>query len=177
MRHKITGIWGAALLAGGVLTLGGCATQEYVDQRVSATDARVAQIDADARVALARAEDAHKLAEGNFQHAVLFTDDTVKFDMGSADLSDQAKASLTAFADKIKSNNQNVYIEVQGHADTRGSEESNHQLGHARADSVVSFLSTQGIPVYHMSPTSYGETNPTGKGEAEDRRVVLVVMN
>lgn len=186
MKHQH--IWLAAALAASGLAVSACATHEDVDQAVATHNAqneqqfadvnsRVDQVNADAQAALARANAAHKLAEGNFQHAVLFTDDSVTFDTASSDLSADAQASLTAFADKIKADNRNVYIEVQGHTDHHGSEALNHRLGHARADAVVNFLATQGIPLYHMTPTSYGENQPTGKGDAEDRRVVLVVMN
>ncbi|HVN02058.1 MAG TPA: OmpA family protein [Caulobacteraceae bacterium] len=181
-------IWLATALAAGGLALSACATQEYVDQSVAAhnaqneqqfanVNARVDQVAADAQAALARANDAHKLAEGNFQHAVLFTDDSVKFDTASSQLSADAQASLTAFADKIKADNRNVYIEIQGHADQHGNAGYNNRLAQARADAVWRFLNTQGIPLYHMNQISYGESKPTGKGDAEDRRVVLIVMN
>ena len=181
-------IWLAAALAAGGLALGACATQEDVDTSIAAhnaqnqeqfgsANARIDQVNADAQAALARANAAHKLAEGNFQHAVLFTDDSVKFNTASSKLSDEAKASLTAFADKIKSENRDVYIEIQGHADHRGSAASNKALGRARADSVMQFLHDQGIPLYHMNEISYGESRPTGKSDQEDRRAVLVVMN
>lgn len=175
MRHRQ--IWFAAALAAGGLVLSACVTQEYVDRGDAATNARVDEVKGDAAAALARAEAAHKLAEGDFQHAVLFTDDTVKFDTDSAALSSDAQASLTAFAEKVKADNRNVYIEIQGHADTTGSDEHNHQLGHDRATAVMEFLHDQGIPSYHLDATSYGETRPTGLGDAEDRRVVLVVMD
>ena len=188
MRRHALGICTAAVLAAAGLAMGGCATEEYVDQSVAAhnaqndqqfsdVNARVDQVKADAQAALARANEAHKLAEGDFQHAVLFTDDSVKFDTASADLSADAKASLTAFADKIKSDNKNVYIEVQGHADARGAASYNNKLAQARADAVVTFLNTQGIPLYHMNQISYGERKSTGKGDQEDRRAVLIVMN
>jgi peptidoglycan-associated lipoprotein len=169
--------WLAAILAAGGLTLSACATEDYVDSQDAATNARVDAVNSDAQAALARADAAHRLAKGNFRHSVLFTDDSVKFDTNSSHLSADAQASLAAFADRIRSDDRNVYIEIQGHADDRGSEVRNHRLGHARAAAVMDFLNSRGIPLYHMSATSYGDTRPTGHGHAEDRRVVLVVMN
>src|SRR5579864_5670391 len=103
MRHHHT--WLAAVLVAGGLATGGCATQSYVDQQDAATNARIDEVRGDAQMALSRAEAAHKLAEGDFQHAVLFTDDTVKFDTDSSALSSDAQASLTAFAQRIRVDN------------------------------------------------------------------------
>jgi peptidoglycan-associated lipoprotein len=173
-RHYV---WLAAVLAAGGVALGACATEEYVDKGDAAANARIDAASGEAQAALARAEAAHKLAEGNFRHAVLFVDDSVKFATGSSTLSGDAQAALAAFAEKVKADNRNVYIEIQGHADHVGSAASNHQLGHARADAVMDFLRDRGIPSYHMTATSFGEAHPTGRGHAEDRRVVLIVMN
>ena len=185
---KYDRIWLVSALAAGGLAISACATEEYVDTSIAAHNAqneqqfatvnsRMDQLNADTKNALARAEAAHKLAEGDFQHSVLYSDDSVKFATAKSDLSDEAKASLTAFADKLKSDNRNVYIEIQGHADSRGSEKSNKALGQARAEAVREFLAGQGVPLRRMDTISSGETKSTGKSEAEDRRAVLVVMD
>jgi peptidoglycan-associated lipoprotein len=186
MKHQ--SIWLAAALAAGGMAVSACATHEYVDtqnaaqntqneQQFASVNARVDAVNGDAQLALARAEAANKLATGDMQHTVLFTDDSVKFDTNSSDLSADSQASLTAFADKIKSENKNVYIEIQGHADGRGSVAYNNALAQARADAVLRFLNTQGLPLSNMNHISYGESKPTGKGEDDDRRAVLIVMD
>lgn len=193
MQARTKHYWLAAALMASGLALGACATEEYVDQSVAAhaaqndataaaEQARTEEVAAAARAAMARAQDAHKLAEGNFQHSVLMTDDSVRFASGKAALSADAQTSLTAFAQKIIAVNKDVYIEIQGHGDARGSKSFNMKLGAARADAVMRFLHDQGIPLYHMSTISYGEERPaapntTAAGMAENRRVVLIVMN
>jgi outer membrane protein OmpA-like peptidoglycan-associated protein len=162
----------AALAAG--LCVGGCATEEYVDQQVAATNARV-------DAALARAEEAHKLARGDFQHTVLMTNDQIKFASDASALSGAAMSTLASFAGTIRAENRNVHIEVIGHGDSTASSAHNLQLGQRRADAVVRFLHGQGIPLHHMSAVSYGEEQPkasnaTPEGRAENRRVVLVVL-
>jgi outer membrane protein OmpA-like peptidoglycan-associated protein len=87
-----------------------------------------------------------------------------------------------AFADKLKTDNQNVYVEIQGHGDSRGSAKYNEALGEKRAESVRRFLNDQGIPLYHLSAISYGEEKPkadnsTAEGQQANRRAVLVVEN
>ncbi len=182
-------IWLAAALAAGGLTMTACATHDEaaharIDsataqgaQTNAAQDVRIDAASADAQAALARAEAAHKLATGDFKHCVLYTDDSVVFDTDSSTQSSEAQSLLTAFADKLKADNKDVYVEIQGHADARGSEKSNQALGHARAVAVMNFLNTQGVPLHRMTATSFGETKSKGMGEAEDRRVALVVVN
>ena len=66
------------------------------------------------------AEAAGKLAEGKFLYNVTLQDDGYKFKTNKYALSDEEKSKLTDFAGKLKSDNRNVYIEIQGHTDTTG---------------------------------------------------------
>jgi outer membrane protein OmpA-like peptidoglycan-associated protein len=165
----------AAALAAAGLLIGGCATEEYVDQQIAATNARIDQVQA-------RAEEAHaKLASGDFQSTVLMMDDSVRFESNKSELSDSARASLANFAQRLKTENRNVHVEVVGHADSSGRTEHNLRLGQLRAEAVMRFLHTQGVPLHRMSAISYGEhmpraANEAAAGRAENRRVVLVVM-
>jgi outer membrane protein OmpA-like peptidoglycan-associated protein len=120
-------------------------------------------------------------AKHPFAYSVLMQDDSVVFRTNSAKLSDEAQKRLTEIADKLKSENQNVYIEIQGHGDTRGSKAHNRALGERRAAAVREYLAAQGVPLPRMTTISYGETRPksteaTAAAHAENRRVVLVVM-
>jgi len=171
----------AAALAAAALAMGGCATQDYVDQQIAVTNARIDAVQRDTQAALARAEEAHRLARGDFQHTVLMTDDSVKFETDKSALSDSARAWLAGFAARLKAENRNVHVEVIGHADSSGRTQHNLQLGQRRADAVVRFLHARGVPLHHMSALSYGEhipkaPNEAAAGRAENRRVVLVVM-
>jgi outer membrane protein OmpA-like peptidoglycan-associated protein len=156
-----------------------------VDQlasQVQTLNTQVAQANAAAQQASAKADEAGRKAAGNFEHHVLFTDDSIQFDTNKAELSADNQAKLMAFAEKIKSDNQNVYIEIQGHGDSRGSAKLNMALGEKRADAVRRYLMDQGIPLYHMSTISFGEERPKGdnattEGQDVNRRAVLVVEN
>ena len=135
-----------------------------------------------AKEALARAQEAGKLAQGKLIYEVALTDDQVRFGLNSSDLSAEAKAALDAIAAKLKADNQGVYIEIQGHTDGSGSDDYNLALGARRAESVMRYLSTQaGLPLHRMNSISYGESKPiadnnTRDGRATNRRVVLVVL-
>jgi peptidoglycan-associated lipoprotein len=184
MRRHEFAVSLAALMAASGLLLGGClATDNELaahnaenQAQFAAQDSRMDQLSSDSQAALARAEAAHKLATGDFQHAVLYTDDTVRFDTGSSSLSADAQASLAAFATRVKTDNKDVMIEIEGHADSRGAEDSNKALASARADAAMAYLHDQGIPLSRMDAISYGEAKAGMTTEAEDRRVSLIVL-
>jgi len=188
-----TWIVGAILI--GATSLGGCATKDYVnkqvgkvdsevqanDTRLSDHDARLAGLDKTTRDALERAEAAGKLAEGKFLYSMVLQDDSVRFKVNQAALSSDDEAKLQAFAEKLKSDNHNVYVEIQGHTDTVGNPGYNMKLGEQRAEAVRLFMNQQGVPLNRMSTISYGQTAPvasndTPEGRSQNRRVVVIVM-
>ena len=194
-----------ALLVG-IVGLSGCATKRFVGEEVSKSsaasearisevqtqveaaqsrvrehDSKLAELDKSTRDALERAEAAGKLAEGKFVYSLVLSDDAVKFPVNRHELSKDAQAKLMEFAEKLKGENKNVYLEIQGHTDSSGGPELNYKLGEDRAEAVRRFLSKQGIALNRMSTISYGEEDPVSKntsrkGRAQNRRVVVVVL-
>lgn len=200
--------WTAAALLLAVATTG-CATKKYVEGEVAGVSQRVdgvqgqveeaqtklkdhegrivrnesatAEASKTAREALDRAMAAGKLAEGKLLYETVLSDDKVKFGFDKADLSDDAKAALDAFAAQLKTENKNIYVEIQGHTDNVGGEDYNEKLGDQRAKSVKDYLAKQGIPIFRMETISYGESAPVADNKAREgreanRRVVLVVL-
>ena len=187
----------ATALAASALSLAGCATKEFVQEQVSAEDAKVqaaqsqmqatnqqhfGQLDKATKDALDRATAAGKLAEGKFLYEMVLSDDSVKFPRDSAKLSPEAEQRLADFADKLKTDNRNVYLEIQGHTDATGSDAINRRLGEERAEAVRLFMNEHGVPLNRMSTISYGEKDPvadnkTRAGRAQNRRVALIVMS
>ena len=135
-----------------------------------------------AKEALARAQEAGKLAKGKILYEVTLTDEAVKFGFDQKGLSAEAKAALDAFAARLKAENKGVYVEVQGHTDNIGSPEYNLTLGQARAETVMRYLAMQHLfPLHRMNVISYGSAKPiadnaTKAGRANNRRVGLVVL-
>ena len=170
------------------LAMSGCATKGFVRDQVAAEDARVGQVDSTAqeakgtaRDALDRANAAHKLAEGKFLYQVVLSDDSVKFPTDVHALSTEAQARLSELAERLKSENRNVYLEIQGYTDSTGSAAENLRLGQERAEAVRRYLSKDGVALNRMSTISYGADNPvapntTRAARAENRRVVVVVL-
>lgn len=143
------------------------------------------QIDESSRTAqeaLQRAMEAGKLAEGKLLYEAILTDDKIKFGFDTFDLSPAVKAALDKFASQLKSQNADVYLEIQGHTDSVGSEKYNEELGLLRAEAVRRYLSqVHQFPLHRMNVVSYGESasvadNSTREGRSQNRRIALVVL-
>ncbi|TES86853.1 hypothetical protein E3J95_00950, partial [Candidatus Aerophobetes bacterium] len=177
----------AAVVAIIFFGLTGCATQNYVQEQIAQTvDTRIdetqKQVEANqmeiARLketasdqnelvhklsdttveAIERAEEAGKVAEGKFLYDLTFTDESVHFGFDKSVLSKETKVALDGFAANVKTENKNVYIEIQGHTCNVGNQEYNMMLGLARAEAVRWYLHAQhGIPLHRMHTISYGE--------------------
>jgi len=165
----------------GASGLSGCATRNWVRDRVAVVDQRVSVVDKNTQDAMDRANSAHKLAEGKFLYEMVLSDDSVKFPTDGSELSPEAQTRLTDFATKLKADNKNVYLEIQGHTDSTGAKPFNLKLGEERAEAVRRFMNQQGVPLNRMSTISYGDTSPvapneTPEGRAQNRRVVVIVM-
>ena len=204
-RKWVSWVSGGALLLG-IFGVSGCATKQYVSDEVSKSsatsekrinevetqveatqtkvkdhDSRIAELDKTTREALERAQAAGKLAEGKFVFSLVLSDDAVKFPVNKTELSQDAEDKLKDFADRLKGENKNVYLEIQGHTDSTGAKDYNMKLGEARAEAVRRFLNKQGIALNRMSTISYGQDEPvdsnkTKDGRAKNRRVVVVVL-
>jgi outer membrane protein OmpA-like peptidoglycan-associated protein len=155
-------------------------------QTLHARDAEIekqlASLSETSRDAMNRALNAEKLAQGKFLYEVTLSDDKVHFGSNKWKLTEEAKAALDAFAQVLKAQNKNVYVEIQGHTDDVGDEESNEVLGLKRAQAVKEYLNKEhGIPLHRMEVISYGETKPAvlnldAESRSQNRRVVIVVM-
>ena len=91
---------------------------------------------------------------------------SINFDYDRDTLSTKARQTLATNADWIKSN-QNVVIQVEGHADARGSVEYNLALGERRAKSVKNYLVSLGIEPQRITVISYGKEKPLVEGDTE----------
>ena len=94
----------------------------------------------------------------------------VNFAFNSADLDQEARTILQEQANWIKQFPE-VRFRVYGHTDKVGSAGYNKRLGQRRANTVVSFLTSQGIDRSRLEAVaSFGETRPLVVTEARERR-------
>jgi len=159
--------------------------QELLDEqgaRLAKTEAESGKLSASASEALERAMAAGRLAEGKLIHETTFSEEVAMFGFQDAKLNDGARRRLADFADRLKSENKGVFIEIQGHTDDVGPADINMDLSLARAKSVRDYLHREaGIPLHRLAVAPYGETKPvadnkTREGRLKNRRVVLVVL-
>jgi outer membrane protein OmpA-like peptidoglycan-associated protein len=201
MRNKLFSV--ALTLVLVLVFTTGCATKKYVKKETGAVGTRVDEVQGQveeaqtrldthdrqigetsrtAQEALKRAQDAGKLAEGKFLYETVLTDEKVKFGFDTSDLSPEAKAAVDQFAQQIATENKNVYVEIQGHTDSVGSDKYNEELGLLRAEAVRRYLSqAHKFPLHRINIISYGETAPISdnssrEGRSQNRRVALVVL-
>jgi OOP family OmpA-OmpF porin len=119
---------------------------------------------------------------GQLDDYYIFDEVTVYFANGKVKVDPKYIPQLSALADKAKPIN-GYMIEVKGYASAVGSTEVNQKLSQDRAANVTNILLQQGhIPLTRMlAPGAMGEseqvsTNKTADSEAENRRVVVRVL-
>jgi outer membrane protein OmpA-like peptidoglycan-associated protein len=61
-------------------------------------------------------------------------------------------------------------IEIQGHTDSKGTDEYNMTLSEKRAGSVATYLRAKGIASNRIRTKGYGETAPVASNDTEDGR-------
>jgi len=192
-------------------TLGG--TVEQTQERVGRNEERIGAVDqkaeaagrsaAEARSAAGEARTAADAAAANAKAVggrvdavaadvaatrklifeVTLSEDQGNFKFGAAALPDEAKARLDQMIGQLKTNPQNIFIEIEGHTDNVGANTLNERLGLERAEAVKRYLYEQHqVPLHKINVISYGEEKPvapnnTRDGRAMNRRVVVKVLS
>jgi outer membrane protein OmpA-like peptidoglycan-associated protein len=109
----------------------------------------------------------------------------VYFEFNKSDIKPESYSVLDGAAQTIKTvfaGNPDVKIEVQGHTDSKGSDEYNLNLSNKRANAVKDYLVlNHGINPDRLMARGYGESRPvtsndTDAGRAKNRRVEFVVV-
>jgi outer membrane protein OmpA-like peptidoglycan-associated protein len=115
----------------------------------------------------------------------LFTLKAVLFEFDKSTLTRGAKDTLQVAVDYLTTHS-DVRVEIQGHTDSKGSDEYNMKLGMRRAESVKAYLGTKGISGDRITTRSFGESQPVADntinghdnpaGRALNRRVVIIEL-
>jgi OOP family OmpA-OmpF porin len=104
----------------------------------------------------------------------------IYFDTGKATIKDKSRTKLDE-AVAVLQKYPNVRLEVSGHTDDRGSDDSNQDLSQRRADAVKQYFIEHGIGADRIETRGAGETQPiesnkTRKGRAKNRRIEFHVL-
>ena len=106
--------------------------------------------------------------------------DDILFDFDKFNLTDSAKKELDEVYVLLKKNKA-MYLEVQGHTDSRGTDDYNITLSKNRAEAVVSYLMKKGIDRSRLEIKYFGAEKPvtineSDEGRAKNRRVEFRVL-
>jgi len=93
----------------------------------------------------------------------------VKFDFDKYDIKDEYADQIdeaVKFLDKHK----NLNVTVEGHTDSKGTEEYNYVLSQLRAKKVALSISEKGIDESRITTKGFGESVPVASNESEEGR-------
>ena len=110
-----------------------------------------------------------------------FAAKNVFFATGSYKLLPKSFKSLDAVVGLMKTD-ESLMIDIDGHTDAQGSDESNQVLSDNRAGAVKNYLVSKGVDASRLKSAGYGETKPvadnkTAAGRAKNRRTEMTVRN
>ncbi len=105
--------------------------------------------------------------------------DRIYFTVDQSSLTSEGQATLTRQAEWLQQY-PNVTVQVEGHADERGTREYNISLSARRATATRDFLIRQGVPGNRISSIAYGKERPASLCDAaqcwnQNRRAVTVI--
>lgn len=158
-----------------------------IDSRVQGVDSRVTEVSALAKQAQQDASAAGEAVRATDQRfanrnklATLETK-SVFFDFGKADVRDQAMPELEDVAKALKAD-PNAVVELQGFADSSGSDLYNYRLTRDRVDAVTRYLVQHGIELRRIYAVGMGKAPREKNGKADrealarSRRVDIVLL-
>jgi peptidoglycan-associated lipoprotein len=105
--------------------------------------------------------------------------DRIYFLVDQSSLTPEARQTLTKQSEWLKQH-PNVTVQIEGHADERGTREYNIALSARRATITREFLAAQGIEPARVNTIAFGKERPVALCDAEscwsqNRRAVTVV--
>jgi outer membrane protein OmpA-like peptidoglycan-associated protein len=151
------------------------------DEKLTTIGSLLTQHDNQFKAVDGKIEEVKTLIKGNLVLTATIKSGDAKFGFDSSALTPEAKGILDGFVQKLITENKGVYIEIQGHTDSTGTDEVNKALGQKRAEAVMMYLYTQHhIPLHRMSVVSLGSAMPvadngTRDGRSQNRRVEILV--
>ena len=209
MKNRRFVIFAGLVLLAAIILGPACATKKFVRTESGALDQKISEVSTEVEASQKRiSEHDEKLAtigslitqhdnqfkavegeigevktliKGNLVLTATLKNSDAKFGFDSAALSPEAKGILDGFVQKLITENKGVYIEIQGHTDSTGSDATNEALGQKRAEAVMMYLYKQHhIPLHRMSAVSLGSSMPvadngTRDGRSQNRRVEVLV--
>jgi len=106
-------------------------------------------------------------------------DSDVLFETNSYSLGENSMGTLSQASSVFEQYPKTAVI-IQGHTDSRGSEDYNQKLSENRAKAVYDFFQKKGVNQERLMAVGYGEgvpvaTNDNAEGQAKNRRVTILL--
>jgi peptidoglycan-associated lipoprotein len=157
MLRNLAGLKIAAVCAG-LLVVAGCSSQNRPDIMAEQT-----------------------ATPGSERDFIVNVGDRVHFVVDQSTLTPEAQETLRRQAAWLRQY-PGVSVQVEGHADERGTREYNIALSARRASATQQFLIQQGVEPSRLSTVAYGKERPVALCDAEscwnqNRRAVTVITN
>lgn len=154
-----------ALIGAGVGALAGAGVGAYMDRQ----EARLREELQGTGVSVTRIGD----------DIILNMPGNITFDVNQAAISSNFYPVLNSVA-KVAQEYDKTLIDVAGHTDSTGTVQYNMELSQRRANSVASYLQSQGVDMTRIYAEGYGPhypiaDNSTAQGRAENRRVEIAL--
>lgn len=116
-----------------------------------------------------------------FEPEKVFTLKDVFFDTGKATLKPESFPALNELVALLKAKPAMI-IEIAGHTDSDGEDETNMKLSQGRANTVMNYLVSKGIAAKRLTAKGYGETQPvaeniTETGKQQNRRTEVRIIS
>ena len=148
------------------------------EQQAQAAQAQAQQAEAARQEAEAAQKQLAELQAKKTDRGMVLTLGDVLFDTAAATLKPGAGAQMDRIAAFMKSN-EGTKIIVEGHTDSRGSDEYNQQLSERRAQAVADALAFRGVDRSRVEAVGRGKalpvaSNDTAAGQQQNRRVELI---
>jgi len=108
--------------------------------------------------------------------------DAINFDLGKDTIRPDSHKILGEVVNVLKAHPEIRRIRIEGHTDNIGGAAYNKDLSQRRAQSVVNYLVSKGVPRNRLIPVGYGfdrpvATNATALGRAKNRRVEFTILS
>lgn len=154
------------------------AQAQVKDAQVQVAEAQASSADAQARAARLEAE-LKALHAKSTDRGMVVTLGDVLFDSGKARLKPGSRRNIQQLADALK-NAGGRKVVIEGHTDSKGSDDLNQQLSEDRAEEVRNALIELGVDQGQIKTTGYGErypvaNNKTAAGRQLNRRVEIII--
>ncbi len=107
--------------------------------------------------------------------------DKIQFELNKADVKSVSFPLLDEVVTVMKANGQIELVQVEGHTDTTGAADYNTKLSQQRAEAVMKYIASKGIPGSRLTAKGFGPDKPiaandTPDGQEMNRRVEFNIV-